>query len=178
MRSNFTRAETASVMIWQMPITPEDYDQSPLTDAERRALEHLGNASGFARGAMNTASRESFAARSALTRLDQPFTDIFRLRHQDRNQKRLTSVHFVMHREMYRRGKMFWDWSADEWMDTLRPTSAVFDATWGRMTGCRITIMDAAYLLAGISDLRPVEFVLHVAEAANTYFGGDCLVTW
>ena len=96
MRSNFSRAETASVTRWQMPIIPEDYDRSSLTDAERRALEHLGNASGFARGAMNTASRESFAARSAFTRLDQPFTDIFRLRHQDRNQKRLTSVHFVI----------------------------------------------------------------------------------
>jgi integrase len=176
MMRNFSRAEVPEAWRWQMPIVPEDYDRSPLTDAERQALEHLGNASGFARGAMNTASRESFAARSALARLDQPLTDIFRLRHQDRNRKRLTSVHFVMHREMYRHGKPFWDWSADEWMDTLRPTSAVFDATWGRMTGCRITIMDAAYLLAGISDLRPVEFVLHVAEAANTYFGAG-LVT-
>lgn len=175
MRSNVSRAEPAAALRWQMPIIPEDYDRSPLTTAERRALEHLGKARGAARGVLNTASRESFAARSALTRLDQPFTDIFRLRHHDRNQKRLTSVHFVMHREMYRRGKMFWDWSADEWMDTLRPTSAVFDATWGRMTGCRITIMDAAYLLAGISDLRPVEFVLHVAEAANTYFGADLI---
>ena len=81
----------------------------------------------------------------------------------------------MMHREMYRHGKMFWDWSADEWMDTLCPTAAVFDATYGRMTGCRITIMDAAYLLAGISDLRPVEFVLHVAEAANIYFGADLM---
>jgi len=175
MMRNFSRAEVAPVMIWRMPIVPEDYDRSPLTDAERQALEHLGNASGFARGALNTASRESFAARSALARLDQPLTDIFRLRHQDRNQKRLTSVYFVMHREMYRYGKMFWDWSADEWMGTLCPTSAMFDATWGRMTGCRITIMDAAYLLAGISDLRPVEFVLHVAEAANTYFGADLI---
>ncbi len=175
MRSNFSRAEAASVMKWQMPIVPEDYNRSSLTDAERQALEHLGNASGFARGVMNTASRETFAARSALARLDQPLTDIFRLRHQDRNQKRLTSVYFVMHREMYRHGKMFWDWSADEWMGTLCPTSAMFDATWGRMTGCRITIMDAAYLLAGISDLRPVEFVLHVAEAANTYFGADLI---
>ncbi len=175
MMRNFSRAEVPPVMIWRMPIVPEDYDRGPLTNSERRALEHLGHASASARGIMNTASRESFAARSLLSRLDQPLNDIFRLRHQDRTQERMRSVHFVMHREMYRREKMFWDWSVDEWMDTLRPTSAVFDATWGRMTGCRITIMDAAYLLAGISDLRPVEFVLHVAEAANTYFGKDLI---
>ena len=174
MRS-FSRTEALPLMVWRMPIIPEDYDRSPVTDAERQALDHLRNASQSARGVMNTASRESFAARSALTRLDQPFTDIFRLRHQDRTKERINSVRFVMHREMYRHGKMFWDWSPDEWMDTLRPTSAVFDATWGRMTSCRITIMDAAYLLAGISDLRPVEFVLHVAEAANTYFGTDLM---
>src|SRR5260370_16576760 len=123
MMRNFSRAEVRPVMIWRMPIVPEDYDRSPLTDAERQALEHLGNASGFARGAMNTASRESFAARSALARLDQPLTDIFRLRHQDRNRKRLTSVHFVMHRQMYRHGKPFWDWSANPWMSHCRPTS-------------------------------------------------------
>ena len=29
-------------MRWQMPIVPEDYDRSPLTDAERQALEHWG----------------------------------------------------------------------------------------------------------------------------------------
>jgi len=176
MMRDFSRAKVSPAKSWRMPIVPEDYDQSPLTDAERQALEHLGNASRFASGVMNTASRESFAARSALARLDQPLTDIFRLRHQDRTKERIRSVHFVMHREMYRRGKMFWDWSSAEWMDTLCPTSALFDATWGRMTGCRITIMDAAYLLAGITDLRSVEFVLHVAEAANTYFGKD-LVT-
>src|SRR5438876_6592617 len=125
MKSNFSRAEVSPAMKWRMPIVPEDYDRSPLTDAERWALEHLGHASISARGAMNTASRESFAARSALARLDQPLDDIFRLRHQDRTQERMRSVHFVMHREMYRREKMFWDWSVDEWMDTLRPTSAV-----------------------------------------------------
>ncbi len=165
MMRDFSRAEVIPAKIWRMPIVPEDYDWGQLTGAERQALEHLGQASASARGAMNTASRESFAARSALARLDQPLDD----------QERMRSVHFVMHREMYRRKKMFWDWSVDEWMDTLRPTSAVFDAAWGRMTGCRITIMDAAYLLAGISDLRPVEFVLHVAEAANTYFGKDLI---
>lgn len=112
-----------------MPIIPQDYDRSPLTEAEGQALEHLGHASQSARGAMNTASRESFAARSALSRLDQPLTDVFHVRHQDRTKVRIRSVHFVMHREMYRRGKMFWDWSADEWMDTLCPTAAVFDAS-------------------------------------------------
>ncbi len=109
MMRNFSRAEVPEAWIWRMPIVPENYDRSPLSDAERQALEHLGNASGFARGAMNTASRESFAARSALARLDQPLAAIFRLRHQDRTHKRITSVHFVMHREMYRHGKMFWD---------------------------------------------------------------------
>src|SRR5260221_9687666 len=109
MMRSFSRTEALPPVVWRMPIIPEDYDQSPLTDAERHALDHLRNASQSARGVMNTASRESFAARAALARLGQPFTDIFPLRHQDRTKERINRVGFVVHRELYRVGNSFCD---------------------------------------------------------------------
>ncbi len=173
MTSQVQHAPTRLLSRWQMPIVPENYDRSPLTHEERQALEHLGHASRRASGTSNSGSRESFAARKALARLNQPLTDVFRLRHQDRTKIRISSVHLVMHREMYRHGKMFWDWSPDEWIETLCSTPALFDAKYGRMTCSRISIMDVAYLLGGVTDLRLIGLELLVAQAANTYFGEE-----
>src|SRR6266567_2836453 len=173
MTSQVQHTTTRLLSRWLMPIVPELYDRSPLTNEELQALEHLGNASRGASGKSNSGSRESFAARKALARLNQPLTDIFCLRHQDRTKIRISSVHLVMHREMYRHGKMFWDWAPDEWMETLCSTPALFDAKYGRMTCCRISIMDVAYLLGGFTDLRLIGLELLVAQAANTYFGEE-----
>jgi len=152
-----------------MPIVPQSYDRRPLTEEEWWALEQRGTV----RGPEHGHRKESIAARKALTRLSQPLTDVFRLRHQDRSAVRIASVHLVMHREMYRHGKMFWEWSLQAWMDTLRSTPEQFDATYGRMTCSRVSIMDAAYLLGGVSDLRAVGTSFYIVEAANTYFGAE-----
>lgn len=108
-----------------MPILAEYYDQRALDSEELQAIEYMKNVSGSAHGALNPSSRESFAAKLALTRLNRPFTDIFRLRYQGRMETRITGVHLMMHREMQRHGKVFWDWSADEWMDTLCPKANI-----------------------------------------------------
>jgi hypothetical protein len=55
-----------------------------------------------------------------------------------------------MRGEMHRHGKMFWDWSAQEWIDTLCPTPALFDAKYGRRLCAHMTVMDAAYLLGAL----------------------------
>jgi integrase len=158
-----------------MPILPDSYDQRSFSSDERLAIEHMKDVSSTAHGALNPNSRETSAAKSALTRLNQPFTDIFRLRYQDRMERRITGVHFMMHREMHRHGKVFWNWSPDEWMDTLGSKASVFATRYGSMEYGRNIIMDAAYLLAGISDLRSVRQEWHIVEAANTYFGMDLM---
>jgi len=81
----------------------------------------------------------------------------------------------MMYREMDRHGKIFWRWSPDEWMDTLCPKATVFATRYGLMESGRNIIMDAAYLLAGMSDLRTVGQEWHIIEAANTYFGAELM---
>jgi len=162
--------------MWQMPVMPEYYDQRPFSFEERQAIDHMKNVSSSAHGVQNPSSRESSAARSVLTRLHQPFTDIFRLRYQSRMETKITSVHLMMYREMDRHGKIFWSWSPDEWIDTLCPMARVFATRYGQLESGRNIIMDAAYLLAGISDLRSVGQEWHIVEAANTYFGAELMV--
>src|SRR2546421_13067078 len=53
--------------------------------------------------------------------------------------------------------------------------SAVFASRYGLMECGRNIIMDAAYLLAGISDLRLVGHEWFIIEAANTYFGTELI---
>jgi len=175
MMSLLSPARALSPSTWQMPITPDDYDQRPFSSEECQAIEHMKNVSSYAHGVFNPSSRESRAAKFVLTRLAQPFTDIFHLRYQGRREERCTGVHLMMYREMARHGKIFWDWSPNEWMETLCPQARVFATTYGLGASGRNIIMDAAYLLAGISDLRPVGHEWFIIEAANTYFGTELI---
>jgi len=154
-----------------MPIIPESYDRSPLTDEEKWALAHCSKVQGPGSGSVNAGSRASIEARRILARFNQPIDDLFCLRHQGHSAKLVGYVQHIMRCEMHRHGKMFWDWSAQEWIDTLCPTPALFDAKYGRRLCAHMTVMDAAYLLGGVSDLRPVGIEQQVTEAANTYFG-------
>ncbi|HYU73326.1 MAG TPA: hypothetical protein VEL31_11660, partial [Ktedonobacteraceae bacterium] len=81
----------------------------------------------------------------------------------------------MMYREMARHGKIFWNWSPNEWMETLCPQARVFATKHGLGASGRNIIMDAAYLLAGISDLRLVGHEWFIIEAANTYFGTELI---
>src|SRR6266566_2426429 len=175
MMSLLSSAGVSSTSIWQMPITPDDYDRSPLSSEEHQAIEHMKNVSSCVHGVFNPSSRESRAAKSVLTRLSQPFTDIFHLRYQGRMEARCTGVHLMMYREMARHGKMFWNWSPNEWTETLCPQARVFATQHGLGASGRNVIMDAAYLLVGISDLRLVGHEWFIIEAANTYFGTELI---
>jgi integrase len=157
---------------WKMPIVAEHYDRSPLTAEERRALERSLRVD---RPRAN--SQEARAMRRILTRFDVPVADVYYLRH--RGYRTSTGEHTVaqnlMRQEMHRHGKMFWDWSEEEWLDTLCPTTAAF-STKHRVTYVRTTVMDLAYLFGNVTDLRAVDIKTHGALAAKTYFGSEWLV--
>ncbi len=157
-----------SVRIWRMPIAPEDYDRSPLTDEERRALEVYATARPLRSG-----RKEVIAARKTLARLSQPVADVYHLRYGGSNSARLTDVQCLLRREMHRREKMFWDWSSTEWMDVLCPSVAVFREKYRTKQVSRVTITDMAYLLGMVNDLRSVGMYNNITSSADVYFGSE-----
>ncbi len=169
MTSYFRQVTPLSSTGWQMPIVPESYDRCALTAEEWQALEYLVCSS-----STHTNSKECRTARRVIARIDLPITDLFRLRHGSANMERISDVFFVMRREIHHRRKLFWDWSPADWMATLCPTGALFQAKHEQPGGCaHTTLIDAAYLLGGMTDLRPIGIRLLAAEAANTYFGQE-----
>src|SRR5258707_9751706 len=83
--------------VWHMPIRPERYDRSPLSDAERMALEVL--VSGDA--PLNSPARRKPEA--TLVRLTRPLHEVYGLRRTDAS-TRPTATR-VMFGQMHRRGK-------------------------------------------------------------------------
>jgi integrase len=156
---------------WRMPIVAEQYDRSPLTEEERWAL-----ARSLRVDRPHANSHDARAMRRILTRFDQPVAHVYYLRH--RGHRTATEGHTVaqnlMRQEMHRRSKMFWEWSKEEWLDTLCPTTVDFKAKH-RVTYVRTTVMDLAYLFGNVTDLRAADIKTHAALAAKTYFGVECL---
>jgi hypothetical protein len=145
---------------WQMPIVPEDYDRSTLSEEEMRALQVC-----LVQGRHTPTAREVVAARQLLVRLDAPIADVFHLRYQGKCLRALTTVQRLMRSEMYRLGKAFWQWPVQDWLDILCPTVPLFQARHGKHPCTHMSVMDAAYLLGGVTDLRPVGIGLHAASA-------------
>src|SRR6266566_4198607 len=90
--------------VWRMPIRPERYDRSPLSDAERIALAVLvdGNAR------LNSPARRKPEA--TLVRLTRPLHEVYALRRTDASVRPIATR--VMFTQMHHRGKAFWQWSA------------------------------------------------------------------
>lgn len=156
---------------WKMPIVPEQYDRSPLIAEERWALERSLRVD---RPRAN--SHEARAMRRILTRFDVPIADVYYLRH--RGYRTSIGEHTVaqnlMRQEMHRHGKMFWEWSTQEWMETVCPTTAAFKDKH-RVSYVRTTVMDLAYLFGNVTDLRAADIKTHATLAAKTYFGAETL---
>src|SRR5215472_2006654 len=91
---------------WRMPIRPERYDRSSLSEAERRALAVLVNG----HAPVNSAARRK--AEATLGRLIRPLHEIYALRRVDASPRPHATR--VMLGQMHRRGKAFWHWSACE----------------------------------------------------------------
>jgi integrase len=158
--------------VWQMPVVAEDYDRSPLAQEEWSALEYFASCDPKRGNA-----RESVAARATLSRLLRPISDVYYIRHpQRKNQIRnveLAALRFFMRREMYQRGKTFWEWTPAEWIEILCPTLTLFYERYGKHSRFRAVIMDAAYLLGGVTDLWPIGEGLNITVAADAYFGKE-----
>jgi integrase len=153
---------------WQMPVDPTQYDRGPLTEDERWALSLFAGDD-----PPNSMSHASDRAQHILARFNKPIADVYHLRHE--RVQGLCEVHRILRQEMYRRGKTFWEWTPEEWIDFLCPTIALFNTT--RVTckyyNFRTTLLDMAYLLGGVTDLRSVGMGLEVSESARAYFGAD-----
>src|ERR1051326_1600294 len=106
--------------VWRMPIHPERYDRSPLSEGELIALAVLVD--GDAR--LNSPARKKPEA--ALVRLTRPLHEVYALRRTDASVRpKATRVMFT---QMHRRGKAFWQWSAEEWCDVVGVTAESFEA--------------------------------------------------
>jgi hypothetical protein len=80
--------------------------------------------------------------------------------------------------QMHRRGKAFWQWSAQEWCDVVSVTAASFEATNGlprRREGLRPHLLDVAYLLCGFEHFAPIWTATAFYPMARVVFGADVL---
>src|SRR5256885_1857751 len=152
---------------WQMRIDPAIYDQRPFTSEEWKALEHYRTLN-----AKTARTVASIAACTALARFNAPLADVFHLRHQG-SAGLLYDVLHLFRSEMYRHQKMFWEWTPQEWEETLCPTPDLFLKRYGKWESVRMTVMDAAYLLGNVSDLRSVGIGRNAVSTAAVYFGRE-----
>src|SRR5206468_12710712 len=97
--------------VWRMPIRPEHYDRSPLSNGERIALAVLVRGE----APLNSSARRT--AEAALGRLIRPLHDVYALRRVDASTRPQATR--VMLGQMHRRSKSFWQWSAQEWCDVV-----------------------------------------------------------
>src|SRR5712691_1389821 len=109
--------------VWRMPIRPERYDRGPLSDAERLALAVLVNGD----VPLNSPTRKR--AEATLVRLTRPLHEVYARRRVDATTRPLATR--VMFAQMHRRGKSFWQWSAQEWCDVVGETAESFEAANG-----------------------------------------------
>jgi integrase len=153
---------------WRMPVVPEQYDRQPLTEQERWAIAQVTS-----QAAPRSRARRS--ARGLLSRLATPIADVCRLR--NRTQREITELSRVLWQEMARRGTSFWEWTPEEWINFLCPTVTLFNTTHSpdHSYHYRPSLLDLAYLLGGVSDLRAVGMNKEISAAARVYFGAELM---
>ncbi len=64
-------------------------------------------------------------------------------------------------------------WSADQWVEVLSPNPARFQEKHGKWQNMRTTVMDVAYLLGEVVDLRAAGITQEAVECAYVYFGRE-----
>jgi integrase len=152
---------TTGTVVWTMPIVPETYERSPLTDQEKEALRRYLPA--------RIASVERAACCQTLHRLIQPVKDLWKLRHPtDRENRSYSSVIVFLIREMDTRQAAFWQWSMDDWVEVL----SVMPHRKPSYFTSRPTLIDLAYLLCGFDRLYAIGR-LDWLPMAQGIFGGE-----
>ncbi len=123
---------------------------------------------------MNSAVRRTAAA--TLGRLSRPLHAVYALRRRDASH-RARATQFLF-RQMHRRGRAFWQWSAHDWGDVVGATAAAFEAANGPgsgRNGLRPHLLDVAYLLCGFEALGPLWTATAWYPMARVVFGADLL---
>ena len=154
--------------VWRMPLRPERYDRGPLTAAERAALAVLVDGHAPA----NSTPRR--AAEALLARLSLPLHEVYALRRKDASRRTLATR--IMFRQMHRRGRAFWQWSAQEWREVVGATALAFEeanALQDGRNGLRPHLLDVAYLLCDFDEFGPLWTATAFYPMARVVFGAD-----
>ncbi len=149
-----------------MPIVAESYDRRPLTPEELDALAiacRLGLKSKGLTGLKK--------ATTLLMRFQQPIFDVVALRSRDL--RRYRAFRCFLYEEMLHRKSSFWEWSEEEWFETLGIMQTVRKKY--RALSMQASLMDIAYLLGGISDFRAIRDRRNVTEMARRIFGEEVI---
>ncbi len=174
MVNNVLAIATGPKKIWTLPILPEQYDRSPLTQEEWQALEYCGSYNTVNPGKQK--GIEYCVAKHKLDRFNRAVADVYYLRHSKSepvNKRRCVDAQLFMRQLMYHRRKMFWEWSLDEWIDIICQSNQEFESRYRGRFGYRATIMDLAYLFGGLTDLRSFGKGTAIVKCAEVYFGAD-----
>jgi hypothetical protein len=170
MNANVAHQIIRAQPMWRMPIHPERYDRSPLSDAERMALAVLVD--GDAR--LNSPARRKPEA--TLVRLTRPLHEVYALRRRDASVRPIATR--VIFTQMHRRGKAFWQWSPREWCNVVGVTAEAFETANGlprRRNGVRPHLLDVAFLLCGFEQFAPIWTATAFYPMARVVFGADVL---
>lgn len=155
--------------VWLTPIPPENYEQGPLSHEEYSALTYLVTQKPLYQ---NTTTRR---AQETLYRLERPLEDVAERRHLGSPRESINQVKAIMRYEMYQRRKTFWEWSEEEWLEIICPTVSLFRTKYSETKQItrspRLSIIDVAYLLGGITDLWTFGMSHYATDAACSYFG-------
>ena len=158
---------------WVMPIRPEQYRREPLSQTERTALDLLAGGD----CPLNSSARRT--AEQVLARLTAPLHAVFALRHSEESHWPLAKKLF--YQAMHRRGQAFWQWSEQDWQETIGATATDVGHAhglrrWeGRCRGLRTYLVDVAYLLGGYSDFGVWWTATTLYPMARVIFGADVL---
>ncbi|GAC1401562.1 MAG: hypothetical protein NVSMB65_19000 [Chloroflexota bacterium] len=161
---------------WQMPIIPGAYDRCPLTEDE---LEALGERRRLADH--GDRSRRAQTLRIVLQRLMTPLVDVaLRCGQGGPVRGGLVATKTVMCNEMLHRRCAFWQWTADDWIATVAPTSPAYThrhfAQYGYPASAgRGMVRMAAYFLGEVSDLHAAGVGRDATRAAQIAFGRDVI---
>jgi integrase len=165
--SNSALSLLTEAKIWRMPIVPERYDRRPLTSEEAAALISASRRDSKARG---LTGRDY--AKEELQRLQRPIYDVIALRSHDVGRYR--RIRRVLYCEMAQRGTVFWEWSQEDWVNLICPTFQEYTKEHGP-NGARPALMDIAYLLGNVSDLRAVGQKHDCTKMARYIFGVEVI---
>src|SRR5947207_1867882 len=106
-----SRTAVPQTRVWQMPFVPERYDRSPLTALEKHCLT-VAVQVGQGANALQYDKPE-------LMRFQQPIYDVVALRTPEADKHR--NLRRLLYKKMVQRSTSFWEWSPQEWIQTLCP---------------------------------------------------------